>query len=316
MKLVMATRMGAPYLSLLDDVKDVDIVWADSPQELSREIVDADAVFGWPNQEQIKSAKKLRWVQTPSAGVEMLCNIPEFIQSDIDLTNGRGAHARAIAEHAFALLLGLTRLIVPFTADKTVRRWRRDEIWESVLEIAGWKMGIVGYGNIGQQTAKRALAFEMDVRAVDVETIEGAPHGIKAEPISHLDDLMAWSDVVVVAAPYTRRTHQMIGAKQINAMKKGSFLVVVSRGGIIDENALLDALKSEHLAGAGLDVFAIEPYPQESPLWNAPNLIMTPHVAGASTQMQRRCIEILRENIGRFQRGETLMNLCDKEKGY
>jgi phosphoglycerate dehydrogenase-like enzyme len=312
----MLTRHGDPYFNLLDDLRGVDIVWALTPDDQLREIATADAVYGWPSQAQLRAAKQLKWIQTPSAGVEMLCALPEMLQSEIQLTNGRGAHARVIAEHAFGMLLALTRRLVPYTHDKTMRRWDREGFIDDVLEICGWTMGIVGYGNIGQQTAKRALAFEMDVLATDIEEIANPPHGVDVWPIRRLDELMERSDVVVIAAPFTPRTKLMIGRAQIQRMKRGSFLIVVSRGGIVDEAAVAEALLSGHLAGAGMDVFEQEPYPLDGPLWNIPNLIMTPHLAGASTQKDRRCVEILRENVGRFQRGETLINLCDVEKGY
>jgi D-2-hydroxyacid dehydrogenase (NADP+) len=156
----------------------------------------------------------------------------------------------------------------------------------------------------------------MNVLAADIEPMTDAPHGVEVWGLDRLPDLFEQSDAVVIATPYTPRTHHMIGADLINRMKPTAYLLVQSRGGIVDEPALVDALKKGKIAAAGLDVFEQEPLGPDSELWDVPNLIMTPHLAGASTQKDRRCVEILRENLGRFQRGEPLINLVDKRKGY
>jgi phosphoglycerate dehydrogenase-like enzyme len=315
-KLLLTTRMGDPYFDLLDDLTDVQKVWAATPDAVAREIVDADVVYGWPTLAQFQAAKRLKWIQVPSAGVEMLCSIPEVVASDVVITNARGAHARVIAEHTFAMLLAVTRGLHRFEQDKAARRWSREAAIPDVLEIAGWTIGIVGYGQIGQQVARRALGFEMNVLAVDLEPMPDAPHGVEVWGTDRLPDLFEQSDVVVIAAPYSPRSHHMIGADLLNRMKPTAYLLVESRGGIVDEPALVDVLKKGKITAAGLDVFEHEPLGSDSELWDVPNLIMTPHLAGASTQKDRRCVEILRENIGRFQRGEPLVNLVDKQKGY
>ena len=316
MKLLLTTRMGDPYFSILDDLTDVEIAWASTPEEIAAKIVDADVVYGWPTKDQFLAAPQLKWIQAPSAGVEMLCSVPEIAGSDVLITNARGAHARVIAEHAFAMLLTFTRGILRFEQDKAARRWMRDQAIPEVLEIAEWTIGIVGYGQIGRHVAKRALGFEMDVLAVDLDPKPDALHGVEVWGLDRLPDLMERSDAVVIAAPYTPESHHMLGADLIGRMKPTAYLLVVSRGGIVDEAALLDALRKSTIAGAGLDVFAEEPLPPSDPLWDVPNLIVTPHLAGASTQKDRRCVEILRDNVGRFQRGEPMVNLVDKRRGY
>jgi phosphoglycerate dehydrogenase-like enzyme len=308
--------MGDPYFGLLDDLPDVQKVWATSPDEIAREIVDADVVYGWPTLDQFQAAQQLKWIQAPSAGVEMLCSIPEIVESDVAISNARGAHARVIAEHAFAMLLAFTRGLHRFEQDKAARRWRREESIPDVLEIAGWTIGIVGYGQIGQQVARRAIGFVMEVLAVDVEPTADAPHGVEVRGLERLPELFEQADVVVIAAPFTPQTRHLINADLLNRMKPTAYLLVESRGGIVDEAALIDVLKKGKITAAGLDVFEQEPLSSDSELWDVPNLIMTPHLAGASIQKVRRCVEILRENLGRFLRGETLTNLVDKRKGY
>jgi phosphoglycerate dehydrogenase-like enzyme len=315
-KLVLTTRAGDPYFGLLDDLTGVQKVWALTQEEILREIADADVVYGWPTLEQFQAAKQLKWIQVPSAGVEMVCSVPEMVESDVIVTNGRGAHARVIAEHTFGMLLAFTRGLQRFDQDKAARRWRRDESLYEVFEIAGWTIGIVGYGQIGQQVAQRARGFEMEILAVDVNPMPDAPHGVEVKGLDALPELFEQSDVVVIAAPYTPETHHMITADLLNRMKPTSYVLVQSRGGIVDEAALIDVLKKGKIAGAGLDVYEQEPLGRDSELWDVPNLIMTPHLAGSSAQKDRRCVEILRENLERFQRGEALINLVDKRKGY
>ncbi len=305
MKLLMATRMGDPYFSLLDDFKDVEIAWAGSPDEVARQIVDADAVYGWPTREQFLAAKRLKWIQVPSAGVEMLCSIPEIVESDVVMTNARGAHARVIAEHAFAMLLAFTRGILPFEQDKAARRWRREQAIPEVQEIAGWTIGIVGYGQIGQQVTQRALGFEMAVLAVDVAPMPDAPHGVDVWGPDRLPELMERSDVVVVATPYTPRTRQMLGADLLGRMKPTAYLLVVSRGGIVDEPALVEAVQTGRLAGAGLDTTAREPLPPDDPLLKVDNIVVTPHYAGGSRDSRVRGRHWIYDNVARYLRGET-----------
>jgi D-3-phosphoglycerate dehydrogenase len=177
-------------------------------------------------------------------------------------------------------------------------------------------MGIIGYGAIGRSVAQRAVAFEMTVLAVDAVPGSGSPYCEEVWPVDRLADLLRASDVVVVAAPYTKQTHHLLGEAEIAMMKPDAYLITVSRGGIIDEVALAKAMQSGHLAGAGIDVTEREPLPPDSPLWDLPNVIITPHLAGSSAQKERRCVEILRENLLRYQRGEPLINVVDKRAGY
>src|SRR5262245_44524134 len=178
-KLLLTTRMGDPYFGLLDDLIDVQKVWALTPDDIQREIVDADVVYGWPTLAQFQAAERLKWIQVPSAGVEMICSVPEMVESDVTVTNARGAHARVIAEHTFAMLLAFTRGLHRFEQDKAARRWSRDAALYEVFEIAGWTIGIVGYGQIGQQVAQRARGFEMEILAVDANPLPDGPHGVE-----------------------------------------------------------------------------------------------------------------------------------------
>ena len=177
-------------------------------------------------------------------------------------------------------------------------------------------MGILGFGALGKGIASRAKAMEMELLAVDAQAIAGEPLLDEVWPVSRLEEMLSLSDVVVVSAPLTPGTANLLNADMIRAIKKDAYLIVVSRGGIVDEDAVVDALESGALAGAGIDVTAQEPLPKESRLWEAPRLILTPHLAGASAPKERRVVEIFKENLIRYQNGDPLLNVVDKSKGY
>jgi D-2-hydroxyacid dehydrogenase (NADP+) len=317
-KVVLAKTEGFAHFDLLHDidVPDMRIVQATSPEEVAREIVDADVFYGFPTHDLLSAAQSLRWIQAPSAGVNFLQQLDELVESDIVLTNTRGAHGPSIGEHTFALLFALTRHIPQSVHAQREHRWARADLYQTNREVRGLTMGIVGYGAIGRAVAQRAKGFEMDVLAVDPHPEPGAPLVEETWGMERLPDVLERSDVVVVAAPLTSASYHLIDGAALARMKPDAYLIVVSRGGIVDEEALADALGAGRLAGAGLDVTEIEPLPAESRLWDVPNLIVTPHTAGDSSEKERRCVEILRENLLRFAAGEALLNVVDKRRGY
>jgi D-3-phosphoglycerate dehydrogenase len=184
------------------------------------------------------------------------------------------------------------------------------------VSLKGKTMGIIGFGNIGRAIAHRATGFEMRVLAVDTESVPPGEGVEQVWPLSRLTDLCREADVLVISAPMTPTTRGMVRAEHIRAMKRGSYLLQMSRGGIVNEEALVDALEEGHIAGAGLDVTETEPLPVGDPLWTAPNLIVTPHSSAASPLTTDLVWKILDENVGRFVRGEPLMNLVEKRRGW
>lgn len=278
---------------------------------------DADAYLGRISRPAFLAAgPRLRWVHSTGAGIETVAAIPELVASDVVVTNTRGGHAPSIAEHTFAMLLALTRRIIPLAEDQRNHSWKGPGRVGPLRELTGAAMTIVGMGNIGRAIAKRAVAFEMRVLGVDLRP--AAPHeGVEAIwGLDRLDEALAQADVLAIAVPYTVETDGLLDARRISLLREGAYLLALSRGGIVDEVALLAALRSGHLAGAGLDVFANEPLPPDNPLWDAPNLMVTPHCSGASSQTRARVAAITRENLRRFIQGETLVNICDKRAGY
>jgi phosphoglycerate dehydrogenase-like enzyme len=294
----------------------VEFVAAGSDDVIVREIVDADAFFGNPTRQQYLAAQKLRWIQAPSAGIEFVHHVPELIESDVVLTNARGAHAATIAEHTFAMLLTLTRNLRFFDHAKGCHTWLRGEGYRNVFGIDGKTMVVVGFGNIGRAIAKRAHGFEMRVIAVDAQEVPANEHVEAVWRLNRLPDAIREADVLTIATPITPETRGMISETEIRLLKPGSYLLCISRGGIVNELALLAALKDGHVAGAGLDVTEVEPLPPDNALWDAPNLIITPHISGGSTLTTELMWSIFFENVGRFVKGEELRNVTNKKLGY
>lgn len=318
MKVLLAAMEGDMHFGILNDlpIDGLEIVHAKTPDDIRQHIVDADVMYGFPNDALLATATKLKWLQSPGAGVDWVTRLDRLVNSDIIVTNTSGAHGPSIAEHVFAFLLTFTRRVPRSLEWQSQKHWGREVGYRDAEELNGKTMGVVGFGQIGQQVAKRAAAFDMDVIAVDAYATDGKGFAREVWRPERLKELAARSYALVVAVPFTPETHNLINADIINAMPKGSYLVAISRGGIVDEAALLEGLQSGHLAGAGIDVTEVEPLPADNPLWDAPNLLITPHTAGASTEKELRCVQIFKDNLLAFSKGEPLKNVIDKQRGY
>jgi phosphoglycerate dehydrogenase-like enzyme len=315
LSVLVASGEGQDFFHLLDDVAGVTVKRC-TPPEVMDHCAEIDVFYGRPSADILAAAPKLRWIQAPSAGVEFVATIPELVESDIVLTNTSGAHGPSIGEHTFALLLALTRHIPESVDQQRRHHWDRSALYRTAREVGGMTMGIIGFGALGRGIAQRAGAFEIDLLAVDAQALDGDPYLDEVWPVSRLEELLAASDVVVVSAPLTSETHHLLNAERLALMKPDAYVIAVSRGGIIDEAALVAALSAGKLAGAALDVTEKEPLPADSPLWDTPNLLLTPHLAGASAPKERRVVEIFRDNLERFVNGDPLVNVVDKRRGY
>lgn len=289
-----------------------------SGAELVREIVDADGFIGGPlSATNLNAAKKLRWVQSFSAGVEnQLFRSGNTVMRDsaIVLTNNRIAEGPELADHAFAMLLTLTRQLPRFMASQSQERWQANS--ESLVVLKDKTAVVIGVGGAGFNIATRAWAFGMNVIGVDPQDYPMTPIVKRYVKPDQLDEVLPEADVVFVSAPLTEQSQHMMGKKQFDLMKRGSYFVAVSRGGLYDMAGLVKALDSKRLAGAGVDVTEPEPLPKGHPLWKFNNAIITPHVAGRSDQDYARMLGTARENIKRFAAGKPLINVVDKQKGY
>jgi phosphoglycerate dehydrogenase-like enzyme len=290
----------------------VRVVSAERDQ-LLKEIVDADAIFGTINPELFHAARKLKWVQIYSAGVETY-RFPEFIHSDVTLTNCKVIQGPEIADHALAMLLALTRDLNKIIPTRSKEEWARERYHP--LELRGKTAVVIGVGGIGSQIAQRAAAFGMKVIGVDPKDIPLNPYVTRTVYPDRLDTVLPLADVVFISAPHTPQSEGMMGAKQFELMKKGSFFIAVSRGKLYNTDALVKALDEQRIAGAGMDVTNPEPLPKGHPLWKFDNVIITPHIAGQSDGINDRRMELIKENISRFVKGEPMLNVVDKVKGY
>ena len=316
MKIVTSYSLSADNLSLARAIAPkASFVAATTDEDKMREMEDADAFYGFGiKPEMIGRARKLRWIQLSSVGVESVLCL-ELLDGDIVLTNARGATAINISEHVMSLILAFTR-----TLHNSIKN-QINKFWENfrnlpVLEISGDTLGIIGLGSIGLQVAKRAHAFDMRILAVDPTQTEKPDYVESLWKMDRMHDMLGQSDFVAICCPLTPQTKGMMGTPEFRAMKSTAVLVTIGRGQIINQAALVDALQTKAIAGAGLDVTDPEPLPQDSPLWEMDNVIITPHHAGASPKSWERIFNLFCENLQRFVADEPLTNIVDQTRGY
>jgi phosphoglycerate dehydrogenase-like enzyme len=278
---------------------------------------DADVLIAWGfTPTDIENAKKLKWVQSISAGVDRIDGLA-LRDRGIPLTNSSGIHANNIAEHILSLMLSFARRLPALHDLQREHRWHSDSGRSGVFEITGQTLLVVGLGKIGEALAKRAKGLEMNViatrRRLDIQRPSAADEVI---PLSELKTRIGEADHVAICLPLTKNTEGMFDAGMLAAMKDGAYIYNIGRGSIIDQDALIHELSSGRLGGAGLDVTTPEPLPAESPLWNLPNVIITPHTSGSSPKLMERAVPLWVENLRRFSNGDELLNQVDVEAGY
>lgn len=288
-------------------------------ERLTAEIIDADVLVSWSlRPDQLTSAKCLRWIHSPAAAVHTLM-FPELIKSDVIVTNARDVHGPVVAEHAIALILALAKRLSSCVRHQDQHIWGQEALWSErprPREVQGATLALIGMGSIGRAIVPRANALGMKTLAVREHPEHGADGAHAVFGPDAIDQVLAQADFVVIATPLTPSTHGLFNAERISQMKSDAYLINVSRGAVVDESALADALRSKVIAGAALDVFDKEPLPQDSLLWNLPNLLITPHTAAVTEKLWERHYALLRENLRRFLKGEPLLGVVDKHKGY
>lgn len=270
----------------------------------------ARAIVGPVEPRHLAAARDLEWVHSWIAGPDSQLHEP-MRASPVVLTSSAGNGGVPLAEHAMMLMLMLDRDAVRWVEAQSRRRWDRHvhgELW-------GRTISIIGLGHAGGDLARKAKAFGM--RTLGLRRRPGGVAGVD-EVFTHdrLHEMLAQSDFVVVTTPRTPATSNMLGAAEFAAMPSHCFYVCISRGGVADDDALLDALRSGGIAGAGLDAHGVEPLPPDSPFWNLPNVIVTPHNGATTPGTARRGVEIMLDNLRRFVGGRPLLNVVDKDAGY
>lgn len=287
------------------------VTWA-SEAELRAGIADVEVLIAFrPPRGIWAGAAKLRLVQMMGAGVDALLPAPD-LPSNVRVANARGLHDAQMSELAFALMLALAKRLPHALEQQKAQLWKM----YGVPLLAGKTLGILGLGTIGAAVAQRAAAFGLRVIGTQREP-KPVPH-VEATfgGRAGLERVLRESDFLLVLLPLTPETRGSIGARELDLAKPGAFLLNLARGGIVDEGALLERLRSGRLAGAGIDVFEKEPLPPGDPLWSAPNTILTPHMGGLEPQYMQRLMEIAVDNVERLERGEPLRNPVDRARGY
>jgi len=310
---------------LRQDFPALEVVHLPDYEGLDRELPDTEILVGWSlKPEQIQAAKKLRWIHSPAAAVHQLM-IPEVVASDVQVTNATSVHGPVVAEHAIALVLALAKRLDAAARYQQKCEWAQGQMWNAQprpREVAGATLGLFGMGAIGREVARLALALGMKVLAVREHPEKSSEDPIPRSPDVQVfgpgdnDRVLSESDFVVLCAPVTPRTRHLINAARLARMKPEACLINVGRGALVDDAALLAALRERRLGAAALDVFTEEPLPPESPYWRADNVFITPHTAAVTDKLWERHYELIAENLRRYLAGQTLLGLVNKHKGY
>lgn len=321
MKVLISFDLPSVYVERIRGVSpSLEVVQSKNREEALRLIEDADILLaGSFSKELFLAARKLKWIQAWGAGVDRLL-FPEVVNSPITLTNASGIHPTPISEHVLGMMLCLCRKLHLSIRNQAERKWTRfesKEPAEQVEELADKTLGVVGLGKIGTEIARKAKCLGMRVIATKRDSSRPAPTSVeRLIAPADLNQLLAESDYVVLSLPLTNETTGMIGEAQLKCMKRTCYLINVSRGKIIQEQKLIEALKKRWIAGAGLDTFENEPLSKNSELWGFKNVIITPHVAGQTPYYMERLTRIFCENLNRFIHKQPLVNMVDKTLGY
>ena len=297
----------------------INVVHVTNVERLPAELTDADIFVGSVlRPAQFAAAKNLKWIHSTSAGVGQLM-YPELRNSGVIITNASGIFSIPMAEHTIGLILALARNFPDTLRQQEKAVWSQQDLWDKpqhLAEVNGTLLLIVGYGSIGREVAKRAKALGMHVWGVTRSGKGDAAHADKIVSSAELHNVLAHADYVLLCAPETAETNTLIGARELAFMKRGSRLINVGRGSLLDEAALISALESGALAGAALDVAQTEPLPASSPLWHAPNLFITPHTSALSDRLWHRETAMLVDLLERWFDGRELFNRVDFVRGY
>jgi phosphoglycerate dehydrogenase-like enzyme len=314
-KILVAARLAPEEVETVHRAgRNVELVVPRDAAQALAAAPEAEVILGEPSVEMIRAARKLKWVQHWAAGVENLP--PELMQHPCVLTNMQRVFAPVIAETAFGLLLGLTRGLVQASVPNfRLRKWERGGV--PLDDLYQKTMGVVGLGGIGTEVARRAFyGFGMKVLAVDPKPMPRPEFVAELREPAWLAEMVPQVDVLVSCAPHTKETVKLFNEAVFRALRKTAYFINVSRGALVDQAALARALKEGWIRGAGLDVTTPEPLPPEDPLWDCPNLVITPHNSGAAPIRQVRLVALVAENVRRYSTGLALLNVVDKQRGY
>lgn len=304
------------------EIKDISpqitFLKAGSDEDKKKILPEITACWGSISEADLKQAKNLKWVHSPSAGVENYL-YPEMMQrEDIEISNAKGCYAPAIAEHTIGMLFALTRGIKEQALNMPQHKWKGVE---NQVEMRNKTMGIVGFGGIGREIARRAKALDLKILAADIRPLYSETSGNIADELYEMDfggfeKVLENSDIVVCAAPHTKKSEGMFNEGVFRKMPQGTYFINVSRGKLVKTNDLIKVLDDGHIAGAALDVTDPEPLPPDHKLWDCKNVIITSHISGVSQYSRLRSQQVFATNVKRYINDLPLLNKVDKEAGF
>lgn len=302
------------HVEKLKEAADPEIgVVVATPEEAGAHYAEAEIVASFPaRMPSIEELPKAKWLHSFSAGVDRILS-PAVAASPVLLSNSRGVHAIPIAEHILGLMLAFSRGFPASFRNQAAHTWEKDPALD---EIYGSTVLIVGLGEIGSRAAELCAALGARVLAIARTAREAPPYVERLGAPDELDAMLPEADYVVITLPHTAETHHLFDAGRIALMKRSAVLINIGRGGLVDEPALVAALRAGAVKGAGLDVTEVEPLPPESPLWDLPNTVITPHHSGLSGRYMERAIALLAKNLEAYLAGGPLPTAVNKELGY
>jgi phosphoglycerate dehydrogenase-like enzyme len=302
--------------TLAEQVPAIQVVTAESDEDAGREILDADAAFGTLPADLLARATRLRWLQAPAIAPPAGYYYPELVRHPVEVTNFRGIFNEHIAAHIMAFLLAFARGLHRYIPLQARHEWRPAPLDEGTVYLPGATALIVGVGGIGAETAGLCAAFGMRVVGVDARLTERPAGVAELHTPDQLDALLPSADFVILTVPHTPETEGFMNTERFGRMKPSAFFINIGRGKTTRLADLVEALRAGRIAGAALDVFEEEPLPADHPLWDAPNVLLTPHTAGFGPFLDERRLEIIVDNAKRFVAGSALRNVVDKENWF
>jgi phosphoglycerate dehydrogenase-like enzyme len=294
----------------------VRVLQPETTADAIRDIADAEAAFGTIPPEVLAAARRLRWLQAPNAAPPAGFYYPGLVAHPVVVTNFREIFNDHIGAHIMAFVLAFARGLHYYLPQQMRREYLPRPLDTGILHLPESTALILGVGGIGSEAARLCAAFGMRVIGVDARRTD-RPEGVaEMHPADRLDDLLPRADFVIMTIPHTPATVGLMDRAKLRRMKPSAFLINIGRGATVRLDDLVAALHAGEIAGAGLDVFEIEPVPRDHPLWSAPNVLITPHTAGYGPYLDDRRLDIILDNCRRFAAGEPLRNVVDKASWY
>ncbi len=317
MKVLIATRFHSVDAAALRE-RFADVEFVDVAEQIPERVDGADVAFTGPNPDRLRAllraAPSLRWIHTGSAGVDRML-IPELLEREIILTNSSGAYDASIAEFVIGAMFAAAKRFSTHIRNQVAHRWRRGEEAPQHAELRDATVVVLGLGSIGGEVARLARALGMRVIGVR-RGGQPSPHAARVVTPDRLVEVAREADYLAITLPLTTETRGLVSREVIAALPKHAWLINIARGPIVDEAALLEAVRERRIGGAAIDAWWEEPLPADSPWWDLENVVVTPHHSWSSPRMGRRALDVLAENLRRFRAGEPLLNVVDTRAGY